>query len=228
MASYQGHLSTSAFLGACYGAGGAWYGNLDWGPAFLGAGLTAAGGLLPDLDSDSSVPVRELFGLAAAVTPFLLFERVHAAGFNLEQTIVVLAGVYLLIRYAVSQLFKHITVHRGMFHSLPALGIAALSVFLLYHSPSRDLRVYLAAGVALGFLSHLVLDELCSVDFMGVKLKQSAGSALKLTSRSWPATATTYLILCGLGYAAWEDWHRGAHVQEIRPLFDGSRASGAR
>ncbi len=223
MASYQGHLATSTLLGACYGAAGAWYGHLDWGPAFLAAGLTAIGGLLPDLDSDSGVPVRELFGLAAAVTPFLLFERIRAAGFNLEQTIVLLAGVYLLIRYGVSEVFKRFTVHRGMFHSLPAMGIASLGVFLLYHNPNRDLRVYLAAGVALGFLSHLILDELCSVDFMGVrvKLKQSAGSALKLTSRSWPATATAYLILCGLAYASWVDWREGQHVQDVRPHFEG-------
>ncbi|MCI0456853.1 MAG: metal-dependent hydrolase [Gemmataceae bacterium] len=224
MASYQGHLSVSAVLGACYGAAGAWYGHLDWGPVFLAAGLTTIGGLLPDLDSDSGVPVRELFSLAAAITPFLLFERIRSAGFNLEQTIVLLAGVYLLVRYGVSELFKRFTVHRGMFHSLPAMGIAGLTVFLLYHNPNRDLRVYLAAGVALGFASHLVLDELCSVDFMGVrvKLKQSAGSALKLTSRSWPATATAYMVLAGLAYATWVDWHQGQHVQQVRPQFNGA------
>src|SRR5205823_14780894 len=120
MASYQGHLCTSICLGAGYGALGAWGWGLDWGPAFLGLGLTALGGVLPDLDSDSGVPVRELFGLAAAAAPFLLFARVRSAGFTLEQTIVLLAGIYLLIRYGVSEVFKRATVHRGMFHSIPA------------------------------------------------------------------------------------------------------------
>ncbi len=205
MASYQGHLTTSSVLGAAYGGLGYVYGNLDWGQAFLGAGLTAMGGLMPDLDSDSGVPVRELFSLAAAAAPFLLFGRLQAGGFTLEQTIVVCAAVYLLIRYGVSELFKRYTVHRGMFHSVPALLIAGLLVFLSYHSPARWLRYYLAGGVMLGFLSHLVLDELYSVDFMGVqiRLSKSAGSAMKFWSSDWAATAGTYLLLLGLAFAAW-------------------------
>src|SRR5262245_59862787 len=59
---------TAAVLGAAYGSVGSLVLGLDWGPVFLGAGLSALGGLLPDLDSDSGVPVCELFGLAAAIT----------------------------------------------------------------------------------------------------------------------------------------------------------------
>ena len=49
----------------------------------------------------------------------------------------------------------------------------------------------------IGFLSHLILDEIYSVDFMGARLRLNkyAGSALKLVSKSWPATVTTYLLL---------------------------------
>jgi hypothetical protein len=230
MASYQGHLSVSVALGACYGGAPIVYSHMDWGPAFLGAGLTAVGGLLPDLDSDNSVPGRELSSLAAAVAPFLLFGRVRAAGFTVEQTIVLLAGAYLLIRYGVSEVFKRCTVHRGMFHSIPAMLIAGLGVFLLYHHPDRFLRFYLAGGVMLGFLSHLVLDELYSVDFMGVtvRLSKSAGSAVKLTSRSWPATAMTYMILVGLAYAAWLDLREGPPAQWIRPQYSGPPSAAGR
>lgn len=201
MASYQGHLSTSAVLGAVYGGAAAWYINLDWGPVFLGAGLTALGGLLPDLDSDSGVPVRELFGLLAAAAPFLLVGRLASSGFSLEQILVILAAAYLFIRYGLSTYFKHVTVHRGMFHSVPAMLIAGLAVYLAYDG-SDWLRWYFAGGIMLGFLSHLVLDEICAVDFSGVKitLNRFAGSALKLTSPSWKATAFTYLVLLVLGY----------------------------
>src|SRR5262249_51701010 len=188
----------------------AWRLELDWGPVFLGAGLTALGGLLPDLDSDSSVPVRELFGLAAMAAPFLLFERFKQSGMTTEQTLVILGAVYLFIRYVLSGLFKSLTVHRGMFHSIPAMLIAGLLVFLLYHSsdsPGTRIRLYLAGGVMIGFLSHLVLDEIYAVDFMGIKIKRNkfAGSAVKLWSPSWPATLTTYLLLGVLGYLAWVD-----------------------
>src|SRR6516225_6224583 len=120
MSSYRVHLATSSLLGAAWGGAGLWYGHWDWGPVFLGAGLTALGGLLPDLDSDSGVPVREMFSLAAAATPFLLFGRIKSAGYSPEQTLVLLGGIYLLIRYPLAALFKRFTVHRGMFHSLPA------------------------------------------------------------------------------------------------------------
>ncbi len=52
----------------------------------------------------------------------------------------------------------------------------------------------------LGFLSHLVLDELCAVDFRGLKVSVNrfAGSALKLASPSWQATGLTYALLLAL------------------------------
>ena len=204
MASYRGHLAFSAALGAGYGSVAAWQYNLDWGPVFLGAGLTAMGGFLPDLDSDSGVPVRELFTIAAVATPVLTFGRLNAMGFTLEQTMVVMAGMYLFIRYGVSAVFKSCTVHRGMFHSIPAMLISGLAVFLAYHGPDVDSRLFMAGGITLGFLSHLVLDEVCSVDFNGIKveLKSSAGSALKFFSDSWDANLLTYAALGGLGYLA--------------------------
>lgn len=207
MASYVGHLTFSTGLGAVYGAAGAVGLHMDWGPVFMGASLAAVGGLLPDLDSDSGVPVREMFGLAAVLVPFMLFPRLQAHGFTPEQILAILFAVYLTVRYGVSYLFKKWTVHRGIYHSIPAMLIAGLTVFLLYHSPNMNLRLYLAAGVMLGFLSHLVLDELCSVDFSGVAIKvnQFAGTALKLKSESWVITLVTYSLLSYLGYLAYND-----------------------
>jgi membrane-bound metal-dependent hydrolase YbcI (DUF457 family) len=206
MASYQGHLTFSSILAAGYGAAGVWYLDLDWGLVFLGAGLTALGGLLPDLDSDSGVPVRELFGLLAVAVPLLVARRLlRRSDLTPEQTLVILSGTYLFIRYGLSAVFKNLTVHRGMFHSLPAMLIAGLCVFLLYHNPRIELRLYLAGGVMLGFLSHLVLDELYAVDFNGVLFRRNkfAGSALKLFSPSWPATLATYFVLGILCFIAW-------------------------
>lgn len=204
MASYAGHLSLSSALGSAYGMAGAYYYQLDWGPAIMGAGLTTIGGMMPDLDSDSGVPVRELFGLGAVVVPFLMLRRLANLDLTFEQLVVFMAGIYLFVRYGLSEIFKRITVHRGIFHSIPAMFIAGLTVFLLYHSPDNSLRIYLAVGTMIGFLSHLVLDELCSVDFSGasIHLNQFAGSALKLYSPSWPVTVSAYLLLGCLGYVA--------------------------
>jgi hypothetical protein len=207
MASYQGHLMFSSALGAAYGGAAAYCLGMDWGPVFLGAGLTTLGGLMPDLDSDSGVPVRELFGVAAVLTPLVLLPYLPP-GLTFEQRLVLLSATYLLIRYGLSRVFKRLTVHRGMFHSLPALVIAGLITFLVYPSYDHGVRLFLAVGTMIGFLSHLVLDELCSVDFTGamVHLNKYAGSALKFTSASWSATGLTYLLLAGLSYLAYLDW----------------------
>ncbi len=203
MASYRGHLTFAGLLGAGYGSLALLEGNWDWGTVLIAAGLTTLGGLLPDLDSDSGVPVRELFGVSAAIAPILLFDRVRSlCQQSTEQTVVVLAATYLFVRYVLAYLFKTFTVHRGMFHSIPALLIAGLATYLIYPSGDVRRRVFLSGAVMIGFLSHLILDEIYSVDFMGARLRLNkyAGSALKLVSKSWPATVTTYLLL---GLLAW-------------------------
>jgi LexA-binding, inner membrane-associated putative hydrolase len=230
MASFYGHITTSSILGIGVGAFGAWYFHYDWGTVLLAGGLTAIGGMLPDLDSDSGIPVRELFGLAGVLIPLLLFERIRRYGLTPEQLFVLLAATYLVVRFGVSEVFKRITVHRGMYHSIPAMFIAGLAVFLM-HRPDQEIvamelqkRMYLAIGTMIGFLSHLVLDELFAVDLMGVvpKLNQFAGSALKLKSESWAATILTYVILCTLGYLAWTSTGSAAWeqtwTQTIAPL----------
>jgi hypothetical protein len=107
-----------------------------------------------------------------------------------------------LIRFGAAWLFKHLTVHRGMFHSLPAAVIAAEIAFLAHKSPEPHGQLVLAGGVFLGFLSHLVLDEIYAVDARGlrIRLNKAAGSALKLASQSAPATMLTWLIMLGLSY----------------------------
>ncbi len=208
MAGYRGHILFASTLGAGYGALAFWKLDYDWGRSLLGFGLTTVGGLLPDLDSDSGVPVRELFGLTAVVVPLLLHEVLLQHGLTAEQFIVCMSGLYLFIRFGLSSFFKYFTVHRGMFHSIPALLIAGLATYHVFPLRSYMVRLYLSGGVMLGFLSHLVLDELYSVDFNGIRLKfnKYAGSALKLFSPSWIANVICYGILAALVYWTYHGW----------------------
>ncbi len=209
MASWRGHITFSTGLGAVYAAVSWSQLNVDWPIACVGGLLTALGGLLPDLDSDSGVPVRELSHLAAAIVPFVLLRRVAGLGISPEQALLVVAGSYLFVRYVLTNIFRKATVHRGMFHSIPAMLIAGLLTFLGLDHPAFESRMFFAIGIMLGFLSHLVLDELCSVDLNGVvpKLNHFAGTAVKFWSPSLPATAFTYALLFGLGFEAWRESH---------------------
>lgn len=204
MASYRGHLAFATALGAAYGGAAFYYAGIDWLPAIMGGGLTAVSGLLPDLDSDSGVPSRTLFAGSGVLVPLLLLPRILAMDLPVLKAVALLVALYLFVRYALGWVFRRLTVHRGMFHSIPGMMIAGLLVFLFYHNPDVMIRYFLAAGVMLGFLSHLVLDELCSVDLHGahIHLNKSAGSAVKLFSPSWTGTLATYAILAWLAYLA--------------------------
>ncbi len=202
------HITVSSTLGIVYGGVAVQPLGFETDAAILAAGITAIGGMLPDLDSDSGVPVREMFGLAAAVLPLLLLPRFVHAGMTREAILATMLFGYIFVRYGVSQVFKKLSVHRGMYHSIPAMLIAGLVVYLAYHSPERNLRLLMGVGVMIGFASHLILDEIYSVDFRGAKivLKSSAGSAVKFSSTSLIATASCYAMLGGLGYLAYKEY----------------------
>jgi hypothetical protein len=215
MAAFREHVAFSSLLGVGYGALLFRAAHVEWTHAALAAGLCGVSGMLPDLDSDSGRPVREMFGLTAVAVPLLLLQRLRNTGMTQEATILLAALIYFLIRFGVAFLFKHLTVHRGMFHSLPAALIAAELVYLVQDDPQAMGRLVLAGGVLLGFLSHLVLDEIYAVDIRGlrVKLNKMAGSALKLFSPSIPATLFTWLTLGVLTYLICVD---GGYVRPVR------------
>ena len=219
MAAFKQHVAFSSLLGAGYAAGLMSWG-VEWVHAALAGGLCAVAGMLPDLDSQSGRPVRELFGLAAVASPLLLAHRLRHAGLSPEEIVLVGAGLYFLIRFGLPWLFKHLTVHRGMFHSIPAALIAGELVFLAHDSPERYGRLMLAGGMILGFLSHLILDEISSVDARGlsIRLNSAAGNPLKFASKSRTATLTAWLILGGLTYAV------GVEQGFVRPIH--LKASG--
>jgi len=77
--------------------------------------------MLPDLDSDSGRPIRGVFGLLAAVGPTVLMERLEHWGGSHEAALLLAVILYVAIRYVMSGILQLTCVHRGMFHSLPAL-----------------------------------------------------------------------------------------------------------
>lgn len=219
MAGFRTHVTVSGALGVAYGGVAVQPLGFSTETAVLAAGLTTVGGMLPDLDSQSGVPVREMFGLAAVVVPLTLVPRMVQQGVTQEGILAGLLFGYVVIRYGASRVFKWLTVHRGMFHSIPAMLVAGLVVYLGYHTPYRPTRVLFAVGVMVGFFSHLLLDELYSVDFQGVrvKLNQFAGTAVKFVSPSIPATATCYALLGVLTYLAYLDYTGADREPDPRP-----------
>ena len=133
----------------------------------LAAGLCSVSGMLPDLDSDSGVPVREGFAFAAAIVPMLMIDRFQHMGMSLDSMVLAGGLIYIFIRFGLSEIFKRYTVHRGMWHSIPAALIAGMVAFLVCLSHDLNIRLFKSWAVVIGFISHLMLDELYSVDWQG-------------------------------------------------------------
>lgn len=221
MAGFRTHITVSTGLGVVYGGFAANPLHFEAEDCVLAAVLTGVGGMLPDLDSDSGRPVKELFGVAGAIIPLMLLRRLHNMNLSHEGQILVLIGFYFAIRFGLSWVLKRVSVHRGMFHSIPAMLISGLIVFLEYGSPNRELRLLLGGGVMAGFLSHLILDEIYSVDFNGVriKLKSSAGSAMKFFSPSFFGTTICYLILGALLTVAYLDYKAHGNLEQYTGML---------
>jgi len=196
MANFQTHVTTSTVLGIGYAGAGFYYG-LPMESAVVAGGLCGIGGMLPDIDSDSGRPLRETMSFAAAVVPMMLLDRFQHFRMSHDQLVLATGATYLFVRFAVARLLARYTVHRGMFHSIPAMLIFASLAFLFSDSGNLQLRYFKAGGVMLGVLSHLLLDEIFAVEWVRGRwrFKKSFGTALKLWGPSFAGNFSTYAKL---------------------------------
>ena len=159
--------------------------------------LGTAGGLLPDLDSDHSTPIKLGFNLASFIFAFGLVMHWRSDLSLLALMALWLAG-YGFMRYVVFHVFTTMTVHRGVIHSVPYMAILGLGLtYISYYIMHNPLTASWFYGLFLfgGALVHLSLDELYSVNLSGMRMKRSSGTAMKFyqhKDRWW------YLLLYAL------------------------------
>ncbi|TFH84921.1 hypothetical protein EQG41_19945 [Billgrantia azerbaijanica] len=196
MADFRTHLGVAA-AGAAVVAHGGWQVGL-WSAAesLPVLALVTFGGILPDIDADSSKAIRLIFNLLAvpAVVAGALLLQGHLATGSL---LLACGALYLGVRYLAGALFARFTVHRGLWHSLLAAALCGLGGAALSHRLfAQPAHLAWAHGVALalGFVIHLLLDELFSVDLTGARLKRSFGTALKPFDWRSPGNSLVMLL----------------------------------
>jgi membrane-bound metal-dependent hydrolase YbcI (DUF457 family) len=139
------------------------------------------GSVLPDIDLKDSRPSRALFsGLAAFLSFAALFS--FAGKLTIAELWLLALAVFLGVRYGAHFVFHRMSYHRGIYHSLlAAVFFACLTAAVYKWVLGRHEGVaWLAAGFMLvGYLTHLTLDEIYSVDVMDTRIKASFGTALK-------------------------------------------------
>ena len=214
MANFGTHISSSILVGGAYGAVGHLSLDMPLPSAAMAAGICTLGGILPDIDSDHGVILRESLGLVAAVAPLLTLDRLAPYELPRETTVLILAGLYLVIRFGLGAVLRTWTIHRGMWHSIPAALTAGALVYYLCACPATEMRVYKAGAIVLGYLWHLVLDEIYAVDARRVRLKKSFGTALKMWGNKPLANMMAYGLLVGM---LWINMQDPSPPREIAP-----------
>lgn len=208
MANFATHTGVAATLGSSLATALVITGQLEVLPSLFLLFFFIAGTLLPDIDVDKARPVRwlfNIFALMAVLFTLVLMQPQDSTRFwetsepQLPGWQVALAALFawLFTRYPLAWFFQRFTRHRGLCHSLLVaalwgLGWVYLGLNLLAVS---ELIVWLQGlAIFLGFILHLLLDELYSVDFEGARLKRSFGSAFKLYQKDFVSGSLLALL----------------------------------
>lgn len=196
MADFRTHLGVAAAGGAVVAHGGWQSGLWEAWQALPLLALVTFGGILPDIDADRSKAIRLIFNLLAVpavVAGVLLLQSRLTPG----ALVLASGGLYLGVRYLAGALFARFTVHRGLWHSLLAGVLCGLVTAALSHrlflQPDRLAWAH-GLAITLGFVLHLLLDELYSVDLTGARLKRSFGTALKPLDWRSPGNSLVMLL----------------------------------
>lgn len=179
MGNFKQHVTCSTVTGIVIG-GIAYQFGFSLPTCLLSAGLCSMAGMLPDIDSDSSRSFQECIYFAAGLCAVLFVDRLRQ--FSIDRDMIMLSGamMFLFVRFGVGDMIKKMTAHRGMFHSIPAAVFSGQIVFFLTTGTIEE-RIFKGFALSAGYLSHLILDEICSIDSTGkqLRLKKSFGTALK-------------------------------------------------
>lgn len=165
--------------------------------------LGSIGGILPDIDSDTSIPVRLTFNFLAPVIAFLIMFT-QGSTYSVIELLIIWLTSFLIVKYCIFSFFTHLTVHRGVIHSIPA-GVLFwfLTNILFYRVFGFSSFSAWMAGffVFFGYIIHLALDELKSLNLMGSQVKKSLGTALSLAQfNDLKTTILLYLAVIALFY----------------------------
>ena len=208
MGNYRQHISFASFLGIGFAWGACILAGLHWLYGIVAALLTTLGGLLPDLDHPTGVELKGFTGILGVLAALAVWEDLGGADPPMPFEVHLLAVVltFVSVRHGLRRVLSRLMVHRGISHSLPTCAVWGALIYLYYPSPYHILRLTMAAAVMIGFFSHLLLDEMFSVDLTGRRVNRAFGTALKCWAPSPWATLVMYMLLSYLSWRVIQRW----------------------
>ncbi len=197
MANFNVHLSVATTASSVVAVFGVNLNIVDVSHAPWLVFLGIIGGMLPDIDAVNSKPVRLLFNVLALLSATAVLSALKNY-VEPYQLLLFAIGIYYLTRYLVLASLARFTVHRGIFHSVLALVFFSLLMVCVSDYAFRQNPIYAWLNgffLGFGFLVHLLLDEIYSVDLSNRRIKKSFGTALKLINyKNLPSSALMMLL----------------------------------
>ena len=196
MANFNMHLNTASIVSGISAAALASVHMIDIKTSFYCFFAGVLGGILPDIDHDNSIPVRIIQFVISNLVAFLVVYN-YLGKLKLLDIIVLWLGISIVFEI-IFFFFKRLTTHRGIIHSIP-MGIlfGLITILFLHNILHLNIIVsyYVGIFIFIGYLTHLILDEIYSVDLAGNKIKKSFGSALKLCSNDKRINLLIYFLI---------------------------------
>jgi len=161
------------------------------------------GSVLPDIDLRDSRPSRAFFsGLGIFLSFCVLFAVAHR--YSIAEMWIVWLGTLVAVRYGLQFLFLRFSAHRGIWHSIVAGLFFWFLTAIVFHRllGYHEGVAWLAGGfLFIGYITHLILDELYSVDVFDTRIKASFGSALKLYDGKHLGDTAVVTLACVVAFA---------------------------
>ena len=156
------------------------------------------GSILPDIDLRDSRPARMMWsGLAIFFSFAVLF--FYATEYSIAELWIIWLGTLVFVRYGLQAIFDRIAVHRGIWHSiLAAAFMGVFTAIAYYHIFRRPDGVAWLAGAFtfIGYLVHLALDEIYSVDIGDRRVRAGDHLVRAPAPRSLRSRARQHLAGC--------------------------------
>ena len=184
------------------------------------------GSILPDVDLKDSRPSQAMFSLLAVFIAFAVLFNVGYR-YSIAEMWILWAATYLGARYIGGWIFHRLSYHRGIYHSfLAGAFFAFLTAGIYRHILGANETVAWLGGIFMfvGYLVHLTLDEIYSVDVMDVRVKASFGTALKLYDGKHLGHSAAMAIATILAFLItppfWPSWKVIAQPEIVAGLQD--------
>ena len=186
MASFEQHLNVAVVSTGLFIVPLNLVGAFDTKSSIIALFLGLLGGIFPDLDSDTSKPINIFFKILSIFFPLLILIFLGIKMPLLYILVVWLAST-LLFHFGIFKFFILVTKHRGIFHSVPMalfIGLILIYFFSKVVHFSEVISLLFGMFFIFGFIIHLILDEIFSINALGFEIKKSFGSAFKFYDRN--------------------------------------------